>query len=177
MIEQKYQTVWRRTGAGLIDTLILTLLMYIPNEIIHKLHSIFLVGFWDIISDWLTAIYFVVLHGIYGQTIGKKICKVKILNKDENRLSFKQAALRDIVPIITNIASSVWIISNSELYYHFVTNPKDVMKSNAALPQWMLAISMVMCVWSLLEIVTMLTNKRRRAIHDFIAGSIVCRVD
>ena len=78
MIEQKYQTVWRRMGAGLIDTIILTSLMYIPNETVHKLHSVFLVVSWDIISGWAMVIYFVALHGSYGQTIGKKICKVKI---------------------------------------------------------------------------------------------------
>jgi uncharacterized RDD family membrane protein YckC len=31
--------------------------------------------------------------------------------------------------------------------------------------------------WFTLEIVTMLSNRKRRAVHDFIAGSVVMRVD
>jgi uncharacterized RDD family membrane protein YckC len=30
-------------------------------------------------------------------------------------------------------------------------------------------------LWFLLEIATMLTNEKRRAVHDFIAGSVVIR--
>ena len=30
--------------------------------------------------------------------------------------------------------------------------------------------------WTLLEVLTMLTNAKRRAIHDFIAGTVVVRV-
>ena len=30
-------------------------------------------------------------------------------------------------------------------------------------------------VWTLLEIITMLTNSKRRAIHDFLAKSVVVR--
>jgi hypothetical protein len=32
-----------------------------------------------------------------------------------------------------------------------------------------------MMIWALLEFITMLTNKRRRAIHDFIAGTVVIK--
>jgi uncharacterized RDD family membrane protein YckC len=35
----------------------------------------------------------------------------------------------------------------------------------------------VALVWILLELITMLANKKRRAIHDFIAGSVVIRTD
>ena len=32
-------------------------------------------------------------------------------------------------------------------------------------------------LWFLLELITMLTNKKRRAIHDYIAGSVVIRYE
>jgi uncharacterized RDD family membrane protein YckC len=31
------------------------------------------------------------------------------------------------------------------------------------------------CAWYLLEVITMLTNDKRRAVHDFIAGTVVVR--
>lgn len=30
-------------------------------------------------------------------------------------------------------------------------------------------------IWYFLELVTMLTNRKRRALHDFIAGTVVVR--
>ena len=33
-----------------------------------------------------------------------------------------------------------------------------------------------MWVWSILEVTTMLINSKRRALHDFIAGTVVMRV-
>ena len=40
--------------------------------------------------------------------------------------------------------------------------------------QFLLAISLI---WTVLEILTMLTNDKRRALHDYIAGTVVVKVD
>ena len=37
-------------------------------------------------------------------------------------------------------------------------------------------VSLARYAWYLLEVVTMLTNHKRRALHDYIAGSVVVRV-
>jgi uncharacterized RDD family membrane protein YckC len=50
--------------------------------------------------------------------------------------------------------------------------------SNAVLPT-VAALSIMLGItdtlWSWAEIITMLTNKKRRAVHDFIAGTVVVR--
>ena len=40
---------------------------------------------------------------------------------------------------------------------------------------WLLAI--VPGLWFLAEVVTMLTNEKRRALHDYIAGTVVVRTN
>jgi len=34
-----------------------------------------------------------------------------------------------------------------------------------------------MALWGILEIITMMTNRRRRSLHDYIAGSVVIKTD
>jgi hypothetical protein len=43
-------------------------------------------------------------------------------------------------------------------------------------PQTVDVLSILSTAWGGLEIVTMLTNRKRRALHDIIAGSVVVRV-
>ena len=38
-----------------------------------------------------------------------------------------------------------------------------------------MVLSYFLCVWLLLEYITMLFSQKRRAIHDIIAGSVVIR--
>jgi len=44
-------------------------------------------------------------------------------------------------------------------------------------PKWNLTIVILMQIWVWSEFVTMMFNKRRRAVHDFIAGTVVVRSD
>ncbi|MDC2890391.1 hypothetical protein [Psychrosphaera algicola] len=47
-------------------------------------------------------------------------------------------------------------------------------------PQWytftIIAMGITMLLWHLLEIVTMLFSAKNRAFHDFIAGTVVVRI-
>ena len=40
---------------------------------------------------------------------------------------------------------------------------------------WYNVVTILMNIWIWSEFVVMLTNKRRRALHDFIAGTVVIR--
>ena len=113
------------------------------------------------------------MHGIKGQTIGKIICKVKVYDKSEGPLSLKQAVLRDIVPIVSNIISSLYLFSNVDNYYKYLTGR---IMHLGLLPKWIVILLMMHSIWFFIEIITMLANKKRRALHDYLAGSVVCRI-
>ena len=113
------------------------------------------------------------MHWIKGQTIGKIICEVKVYDKNEGRLSLRQAVLRDIVPIVSNIIFSFYFYSDLDKYYKFLTGG---IKGFGLFPKWFKILLIMSFIWFVIEIVTMLTNKKRRALHDYIARSVVCRV-
>ena len=57
-----------------------------------------------------------------------------------------------------------------------IPNLQDPLLSESSIPTLSLWIGWGGLVWSLLEIATMLTNSKRRALHDLIAGTVVVRV-
>jgi uncharacterized RDD family membrane protein YckC len=172
MIEKQYQTFWPRVGAGFIDGLIFYPFTLIAKLIIYKSDSSFLIIFWDQFHMWALIAYSVLMHGYKGQTLGKMFCNVRVLDITENKLSLGQAFMRDIPLIISNFIFSLYIFFNSNNYINAVTGKiKDI----SAFPIWFWVLGMASFIWLLLEIITMLTNNKRRAIHDFIAGSVVKR--
>jgi len=100
----RYETFWRRFWAGVIDSIVFIPMAWLSNWIWGHVHAQPVLATWYIVDSTSFFAYSIVLHGLYGQTIGKRLTGVKI------------------------------------------------------------------------ELVTMLTNDRRRALHDFIAGSVVMRV-
>src|SRR6266540_698023 len=109
MIEKKYQTFWRRVGAGFIDGIIFYPFILIAKFIIYKSDSSFLVIFWDQFHMWAWVTYTVLMHGYKGQTLGKMVCKVRVLDITENRLSLRQAFMRDIALIISNVIFNLYM--------------------------------------------------------------------
>jgi uncharacterized RDD family membrane protein YckC len=111
------------------------------------------------LSYYAYSIYF---HGTRGGTIGKLKCKIKVVSaKNERRIGMKQALLRDSIPLILSVL----------LYgYILVLEPSNLDES-----KYLRFVPAIFGLWFLAEIITMLTNEKRRALHDFIAGTVVVR--
>lgn len=165
---EKYQTGFRRFLALIIDGLIFFPVDWLNQTIWDLKAPIFGFFFWAIIYSLLGVVYYVYMHAKFGQTIGKWICKVKVLDHDsEDKISTKQAVLRDIVPVVL-IPYSIYVYSAS--YSAWLT---DATIEQNTLD---LFLAFALGMWGLLEIISMLTNEKRRAIHDFIANTVVVRV-
>jgi len=123
---------------------------------------------------WL--VYTVVLHARYGQTVGKMVTKVQVVDfRTEGSISWRQALLREGIPVALSTGFLIWevlcIIGGER-------NPNDI-SANEALSDsgvfWFLAA--LPGFWFIAEVLTMLTNEKRRALHDFIAGTVVVRTN
>jgi uncharacterized RDD family membrane protein YckC len=116
-------------------------------------------------------VYRILLHGFFGMTIGKMLFKVTVVDVSEkSRLKMSQAFRRDMIPLFL---SSFYIIT--KFFYILETgNPHLAAVATMGVSYW--AISAVNSIWFWGEFITMLTNRKRRAIHDFIAGSVVIRI-
>jgi uncharacterized RDD family membrane protein YckC len=90
----------------------------------------------------------------YGGTPGKLIRKFKIVNSEGKNLSVIQAVMRNIINIIINVASLL-------ITYSILKN--TVFDS----------ISTFLSLFVLIDVLVITMNYKKRAIHDYIAGSYV----
>ena len=165
----RYSTFWARFIAGFIDGLVFIPLAIVSIFFINSPEdgvALFLI--WSAIgysSYWL---YSVLLHARYGQTLGKRVMGVKVLDVSESRIpTLSQALLRDSVYIALNTCALVYLVV-------LVTRGDytAVALTDSAPDRIMNWIGLG---WFLTEFVTMLTNDKRRALHDFIARTVVVR--
>ncbi len=162
----KYSTFGPRFWASILDGIIISvlsaILVYLGTQAGGGIQKT--LGYIDTVQF---AVYSVALHTLYGQTFGKMALDVKVVDHlSEKGISFKQAFLRDCVPVVMLILLLIASI--------FV--PVD---QAAEAPNWliyaMMAFGVSYFLWHLLEIITMLFNDKNRAMHDFIAGTVVIR--
>jgi len=158
----KYSTFWERVAANAIDTSLLKILGFAS--------ALFISSSSDanqtlvIISLFFPYCYSIVFHGYFGQTIGKMFMGIKIFDKDEfTQITMKQALLRDCIPLI--FATILLILSLFGL-------ANEETGTNTAT----IILSVIVMSWAILEIVTLLFNQKRRALHDFVAGTVVLRI-
>jgi len=171
----RYDTFGPRFWAGMVDGIIFAPFDYLMVHIISVDSNLFFVVVWFAIISLAFSIYSVVMHANWGQTIGKMMCKVKVLrNSDERSIDLHLSLIRDSVPIVL---TTVTII-----YYLFKTISGDPVLTNMILalkgqgePIFDL-LTWIGVLWFVCEIITMLTNKKRRALHDYIAGTVVVRI-
>jgi len=167
----KYDTFTPRFVALLIDGIIINIFVKLITLSFTSVPSIL-----NLLLTFITAnlpyAYSVFLLGRFGQTIGKIITKVKVVdNASESKIGYYQAFMRDVVPLtIVNLALILTLImvSGEDLgMYEFSTLGKVFL----ALPGTMLLI------WSILEIITMISSVKNRALHDKIADTVVIRTE
>ncbi len=165
-MERRYDTFWPRFFAAIIDGLILLpvglLLASAQNA------SLPIVAYAALVLDQAVMFaYSIYLHGTYGQTIGKWLMKVQVLNIDETRLIMRQAFLRDRIGV--SLAVVYLLFAIAPVFSGVSPRSREFGEHMPSL------IWNVGLVTFALEVITMLTNAKRRALHDFIAGSVVVR--
>jgi len=165
----RYSTFWPRVKAAFIDGVTVFALYYALIAWSDKFGANEIIGsVFGVINHFDIALYSIAIHTLFGQTIGKMMMNIKLVDFiTEEKITFKQALVRESVPTLAAISLFlVSILSNlypeSQLYPWLMT----VLYS-------FLIISFI--GWHLLEIISMLFNSKQRALHDIIAGTVVIR--
>lgn len=165
----KYNTFWKRFVAAIIDSFVLWPLSLL-NEYQEAYAGELLFSIGILIFSIAYNAYFVLMHAKYGQTIGKKILGIKVVDIDEvTILNFKRSAIRESPWIIANFIFFLYLLVALVLFKkaHFEKAKTDY--ENIA--------AIISITWILIEFLTMLTNYKRRALHDYLAGSVVIKTD
>lgn len=166
----KYKTFWRRFWAGWLDTLVFLPLSWLTPLFVTQSSPRVVIVFWLIISSFAYVAYSIILHGLKGQTLGKMVCKIRVVDISENPLSMRQAFLRDIFSLVFALLNVIYLLPNLDFYIKMETAPETT-----TFPAWYWVLTYFALGLFVIEMLTMLTNEKRRALHDWIAGSVVIK--
>jgi len=120
--------------------------------------------------------YHVVLHARFGQTLGKMATRVRVMRLSGEPIAWREAWLRssvDIVFAVVAIASNVLTLTRlPDLAW---TLPWIQMSKQLSelQPGWARWAEYMAQAWMWSELVTMLLNRQKRALHDYLAGTVV----
>jgi uncharacterized RDD family membrane protein YckC len=152
-----YAAVVRRGGAYLIDSFI----KMMPFKII----LCFLKSYDSAVIALLISFYGICVFynlffvAVYGATPGYMVCDIRVAKPDGGRVSWVAAWKR----------YSIFIV------FYAVLILGQIIILNNEMPAWYLVVKITFMCFVGAEILCMLFNKRIRAIHDFIAGTIVIK--
>ena len=170
-----YATFWQRFAAMWIDFFVLLPLMVVNGllESVSKGAALVFV----IPMAVAYAAYSIYCHGRFGQTIGKRVMGVRVVRTTGERIGWREAWLRSSVEVCFSvlgvIGSFVALATIADADFYGVDWMQRAQNLAAHEPPWLAWTTMATQIWVWSEVVVMLFNKRRRALHDFIAGTVV----
>lgn len=198
---RKYETFWRRLVASIVDNIIFLVALIILAVFIRPF-ALDLIIVFLVVGYSLWFYYRVKMHVKYGQTIGKMLLSIIVLDADERRfLSTMSAFRRELIPICIVVLSTTYIIythpDQTKIYDHlpevfstidsaidtsnhnFTDKIAKLNKSMELLENGIIdpykAVKYVDYVWLAVVGLTIFLSSKQRAIHDMIAKSVVVR--
>jgi uncharacterized RDD family membrane protein YckC len=172
-----YVGFWRRLAAYLIDFAILLPYALFVSWFVYRSKEGFVIGqFAGLIIAILFEIYLVKR---FGGSPGKVIMKIRIAKVDGSPVGYKEASIRYSVLFTISVLSSVGLIIGAlnmpDSEYGALTFGTRFKHLKVLAPPWYQPVQVAGSVWVWSEFVVLLTNKKRRALHDFLAGTVVVR--
>lgn len=173
--KKNFATFWQRLAAPLIDLLILLPIWLVQPWLMWFSKSVALVL--TVLCSALIIGYSICGHGLFGRTIGKWSMGIRVVRVSGERIGWREAWLRSSVDILLSALGVVeWMVALVTLAdpeYYGLRWSQRVANVAAHEPSWTVWATRVGVIWFWSEVVTMLFNERRRALHDFIAGTVV----
>jgi uncharacterized RDD family membrane protein YckC len=174
--ELRYSGFWERVGAYLIDFLILSPLVAV--DYLYGSQSRLFQLYMLIPGQLLSVFLYVFMVVKYGGTPGKLLLGLRIAKLDGARVGIREAVLRYGVLWVLSLTMSGMLINAAlgipnETYTGFGYLERSAALSEQAPKLWI--ATLLMQVWVVGCLIAILANKKRRTLHDFIAGTVVVR--
>lgn len=165
---EKFKAIKPRFFASVIDGLILCIFTYLGTFFVISEIPKPIVVAGLMIEYFCYHFYSIYLQSVYGQTLGKMALKIKVLDVSENAINFRQSIWRESPNILFSI-----ILFGSESY-QILTAGIDENFGTAGINQVALGGYLL---WLIAETVVTLSNEKRRSIHDYLAGTVVVKIN
>jgi uncharacterized RDD family membrane protein YckC len=172
-----YAGFWRRFGALWLDVIIL---LPLTALIWWGGHQFRLFNLYYFIPGQLFRLFYeVYLVRRYGGTPGKRLLRISIRKTDGSPVGYREALLRYLPEAVLVALVSIGMIyaelSMPDAAYATLGFGERARQLTALASWWYRPANTALQIWTFSEVIVMLTNRRRRALHDFIAGTIVIR--
>ncbi len=172
----RYSGFWERVGAYLIDFLIMT--PFIALDYFFGGESRFYQLYVLVPIQLVSVIMFVYMVVKYGGTPGKLAVGLRIVKVDGSPVTVKTAMLRYGVLWVLSLAMVIITIiatmnMTDEAYTALGYTARSLAVSEGA--PMLMTITVVMQLWIFGSLIAILANKKRRTLHDFLAGTVVVR--
>ncbi|HLA72209.1 MAG TPA: RDD family protein [Steroidobacteraceae bacterium] len=173
----EYSTFWRRVGALFLDGLILlplSLLAYVGLKYTRLYYLYYFMPGLLILGYY--AIYLVKRN---GGTPGKRILDLKVVMLDGTPVTTNAAIIRYSVQLILYGLSSLGLaiagFTLTDAEFQSLGYLQKIQALSTHAPGWNAAVTWSAQGWYVVGAIVMLCNDKRRALHDFLAGTVVIR--
>ena len=171
----RYAGFWPRLGSLLLDLAIPFSLgaLGLRGELNYRLFDVYF---------WLPNVLFGLFYSVYlvkrfGGTPGKLIMGIRIRKLDGGPVSYREALIRYLPDFVFSLAISVALIvpllHMSDAEYLSLSFQNRYQRLTVLAPSWYKTAQIAQNIWVWGELIVLLTNRKRRALHDFIAGTVV----
>ncbi len=176
--ELNYAGFWPRLGAILMDGLIMfpLIALILWGGTHYRLFQLYIL----VPGTLFGLFYSVYLVKRFGGTPGKLIVGIQIRKTTGEPVGYREAFLRYLPGLLLgtllSIAAIVSASRMSDLEFQALSWSEQLARMDALSPFWYTPVHYLQNAWTWSELIVLLTNRKRRALHDFIAGTVVVRV-
>lgn len=174
--EGVYAGFWRRLGANLIDVLLLIGFMRLFSRITINAQLVAVLV--ALCAGAVHLVYTICLHATYGQTLGKMAVGIRVLRSDGSCIGWREALWRSSVDLASWALysfGSVMVLLSMPAERFVGTSWTALQREVGSATRGTVIdyLGWLSLIWFFSELVTLLFNEKKRAIHDFIAGTVV----
>lgn len=170
-----YAGFWKRFFAGFVDLLVFVPFIFLFHFIDGISIEAAMIG--AVLSGLMYSVYSISFHYKFGATVGKMAAGIKVTQPNGDAIGWQHAILRSSFDVVFAIATiCIQLIALSQVDPAIYLNAGFTAKGQHMMqfyPAWHDMLNLVTFVWVFSEFVVLLFNERKRALHDFIAGTVV----
>lgn len=175
--ESIYAGFWARLGSLLLDTVFMLPVVFLALYLNGFGKNYYFYTFIPLLAFELW--YNIYLPKKYGGTPGKLAVGIMIIRLDGQPIDWKESILRYSVLLVLSILNTVMMTSCLLKADDATFNSLGWMQRSQYLvslsPLFFRVYLWVSNIWVYGEFFVLLTNKRKRAIHDYIAGTVIVK--
>lgn len=136
------------------------------------------VFFYTVVPNLLFGVwYHIYLPKRYGGTPGKLVTGIRIIRLDGEPIGWKEAFMRHLVLLILSLSGAIMMgfcmLQADDAVFQSMGWMQQTQYVMTLAPMYFAVSTWVNNLWVFSEFIVLMTNDRKRAIHDYMAGTVI----